>query len=84
MTGADKTQGLAGRRLLLCVGGGIAAYKALELVREKYPQVRFQLNWLPFFLNPATPYISNPPKLVGSLFLRTQTLGKRPLTVLAN
>ena len=34
MTGSDKTQGLAGRRLLLCVGGGIAAYKALELVRR--------------------------------------------------
>ncbi|CAN7179838.1 bifunctional phosphopantothenoylcysteine decarboxylase/phosphopantothenate--cysteine ligase CoaBC [Pseudoxanthomonas sp. LjRoot168] len=27
-------QGLAGQRLLLCVGGGIAAYKALELVRR--------------------------------------------------
>ncbi len=34
MSGPDKTQGLAGQRLLLCVGGGIAAYKALELVRR--------------------------------------------------
>nr|WP_298131835.1 bifunctional phosphopantothenoylcysteine decarboxylase/phosphopantothenate--cysteine ligase CoaBC [uncultured Pseudoxanthomonas sp.] len=34
MSGSDKTQGLAGQRLLLCVGGGIAAYKALELVRR--------------------------------------------------
>ena len=34
MTGSDKTRSLAGQRLLLCVGGGIAAYKALELVRR--------------------------------------------------
>lgn len=34
MSGPDKMQGLAGQRLLLCVGGGIAAYKALELVRR--------------------------------------------------
>ncbi|MCH6482759.1 bifunctional phosphopantothenoylcysteine decarboxylase/phosphopantothenate--cysteine ligase CoaBC [Pseudoxanthomonas sp. LH2527] len=34
MSGSDKTQGLAGQRLLLCVGGGVAAYKALELVRR--------------------------------------------------
>jgi phosphopantothenoylcysteine decarboxylase/phosphopantothenate--cysteine ligase len=34
VSGADKTSGLAGQRLLLCVGGGIAAYKALELVRR--------------------------------------------------
>lgn len=34
MSGPDKTQGLAGQRLLLCVGGGIAAYKALDLVRR--------------------------------------------------
>ena len=34
MSGAEKTSGLAGQRLLLCVGGGIAAYKALELVRR--------------------------------------------------
>jgi len=34
VSGADKTSGLAGQRVLLCVGGGIAAYKALELVRR--------------------------------------------------
>ncbi len=32
MSGTDKS--LAGQRILLCVGGGIAAYKALELVRR--------------------------------------------------
>ena len=31
---ALNTGGLAGKKLLLCVGGGIAAYKALELVRR--------------------------------------------------
>ena len=36
MTGSDKTQGLAGRRLLLCVGGGIAAYKAAEPIMHRY------------------------------------------------
>ena len=30
----SKPHALQGRRLLLCVGGGIAAYKALELVRR--------------------------------------------------
>ncbi|MEL1263142.1 bifunctional phosphopantothenoylcysteine decarboxylase/phosphopantothenate--cysteine ligase CoaBC [Pseudoxanthomonas putridarboris] len=34
MSGSNKALGLAGRRLLLCVGGGIAAYKSLELVRR--------------------------------------------------
>ena len=34
VSGSNKAQGLAGRRLLLCVGGGIAAYKSLELVRR--------------------------------------------------
>nr|WP_298127446.1 bifunctional phosphopantothenoylcysteine decarboxylase/phosphopantothenate--cysteine ligase CoaBC [uncultured Pseudoxanthomonas sp.] len=34
MSGADKMRDLAGQRLLVCVGGGIAAYKALELVRR--------------------------------------------------
>lgn len=28
---------------------------ALALVREKYLEVRFQFNWLPYFLNPETP-----------------------------
>jgi len=31
---ATATAALAGQRILLCVGGGIAAYKALELVRR--------------------------------------------------
>ena len=31
---ASNTGALAGKKLLLCVGGGIAAYKALELVRR--------------------------------------------------
>ena len=34
MTPASKGHALSGRRILLCVGGGIAAYKALELVRR--------------------------------------------------
>ena len=34
MSGSDKMRDLAGQRLLVCVGGGIAAYKALELVRR--------------------------------------------------
>ena len=28
---------------------------AVALVREKFPETRFRLNWLPFFLNPDTP-----------------------------
>ena len=28
---------------------------ALALVREKHPDVEFQINWLPYFLNPDTP-----------------------------
>jgi phosphopantothenoylcysteine decarboxylase/phosphopantothenate--cysteine ligase len=31
---ASKQQSLEGQRILLCVGGGIAAYKSLELVRR--------------------------------------------------
>ncbi len=34
MTPASKGHALSGQRILLCVGGGIAAYKALELVRR--------------------------------------------------
>lgn len=34
MTPASKAHALNGQRILLCVGGGIAAYKALELVRR--------------------------------------------------
>src|SRR3546814_18207920 len=32
--GSTTEQGLAGRRVLLCVCGGIAAYKSVELVRR--------------------------------------------------
>ncbi len=34
MTAIRNAQPLQGKRLLLCIGGGIAAYKALELVRR--------------------------------------------------
>ncbi len=34
MTGASARQNLAGKRILLIVGGGVAAYKSLELVRR--------------------------------------------------
>lgn len=34
MSGSLREQALHGRRVLLCVGGGIAAYKVLELVRR--------------------------------------------------
>ncbi|HTO79231.1 MAG TPA: flavoprotein, partial [Methylocystis sp.] len=34
MTVLEPAQKLAGKRILLVVGGGIAAYKALELVRR--------------------------------------------------
>lgn len=34
MTGSTQARPLDGQRLLLCVGGGIAAYKSLELVRR--------------------------------------------------
>ncbi|HHW4683744.1 MAG TPA: flavoprotein, partial [Xylella sp.] len=34
MTGSHQPRSLNGQRVLLCVSGGIAAYKALELVRR--------------------------------------------------
>ncbi|WP_038895921.1 flavoprotein, partial [Xanthomonas vasicola] len=34
MIGSTQARPLDGQRLLLCVGGGIAAYKSLELVRR--------------------------------------------------
>lgn len=34
MTATSEVRSLQGRKILLCVGGGIAAYKALELVRR--------------------------------------------------
>src|SRR3546814_7387482 len=33
-TGSTANRALAGRRVLLCVSGGVAAYKAVELVRR--------------------------------------------------
>lgn len=38
-----------------CFIGKHRLASALALVREKYPEVRFQFNWLPYFLNPDTP-----------------------------
>ena len=38
-----------------CFIGKHRLTRALALVREKYPEVRFQFNWLPYFLNPDTP-----------------------------
>jgi phosphopantothenoylcysteine decarboxylase / phosphopantothenate---cysteine ligase len=34
VTVLEPAQGIVGKRILLVVGGGIAAYKALELVRR--------------------------------------------------
>lgn len=34
MAGLDQAHGLEGKRVLLIVGGGIAAYKSLDLVRR--------------------------------------------------
>lgn len=38
-----------------CFIGKHRLTSALALVRDKYPEVRFQFNWLPYFLNPDTP-----------------------------
>ena len=38
-----------------CFIGKHRLTSALALVRENYPDVRFQFNWLPYFLNPDTP-----------------------------
>ena len=38
-----------------CFIGKHRLTSALALVREKYPEVRFQFYWLPYFLNPDTP-----------------------------
>jgi len=38
-----------------CFIGKARLKDALQLVREKHPDVRFQINWLPYFLNPDTP-----------------------------
>ena len=38
-----------------CFIGKARLKGALALVREKHPDVEFQINWLPYFLNPDTP-----------------------------
>lgn len=38
-----------------CFIGKARLKGALALVKEKHPDVEFQVNWLPFFLNPDTP-----------------------------
>lgn len=38
-----------------CFIGKRRLAQAIELVRAKHPDARFQLNWLPYFLNPDTP-----------------------------
>lgn len=43
-----------------CFIGKHRLTRALALVREKYPKVHFQFNWLPYFLNPETPSQGEP------------------------
>lgn len=43
-----------------CFIGKARLASAVELVREKHPQTRFQFNWLPYFLNPDTPLAGEP------------------------
>lgn len=38
-----------------CFIGKARLKGALVLVKEKHPDVEFQINWLPYFLNPDTP-----------------------------
>ncbi|MFZ4536700.1 MAG: DsbA family oxidoreductase [Propionivibrio sp.] len=38
-----------------CFIGKHRLASAVGLVQEKFPEARFQLNWLPYFLNPDTP-----------------------------
>ena len=38
-----------------CFIGKARLKGALALLKEKYPDVQFQINWLPYFLNPDTP-----------------------------
>ena len=38
-----------------CFIGKHRLTSAVKQVQEKFPDVRFQFNWLPFFLNPDTP-----------------------------
>lgn len=41
-----------------CFIGKARLKGALALVKEKHPDVEFQINWLPYFLNPDTPKAS--------------------------
>ena len=43
-----------------CLIGKTRLNTAVALVRETQPQTRFQFNWLPYFLNPATPRAGEP------------------------
>lgn len=43
-----------------CFIGKRRLAQALALVQAKHPKVRFQLNWLPYFLNPDTPSAGTP------------------------
>ena len=43
-----------------CLIGKTRLAAAVALVRETHPQTRFQFNWLPYFLNPATPPAGEP------------------------
>ncbi len=38
-----------------CFIGKHRLAQAIALVQTKHPETRFQLNWLPYFLNPDTP-----------------------------
>jgi predicted DsbA family dithiol-disulfide isomerase len=43
-----------------CFIGKSRLKNAIELVGEKHPDARFQINWLPYFLNPDTPSAGEP------------------------
>lgn len=43
-----------------CFIGKHRLAQAIALVRAKHPRTDFQLNWLPYFLNPATPQQGEP------------------------
>lgn len=43
-----------------CFIGKTRLKSAMALVREKHPKVRFQINWLPYFLSPDTPSSGDP------------------------
>ena len=43
-----------------CFIGKHRLAQAIALVQAKHPETRFQLNWLPYFLNPDTPTAGEP------------------------